>query len=387
MGTFTVKFTAILAASFALLILWSIGLVVQRLYFSPLSKFPGPKLAAATHWYQKYFDLLAKRHGGQFLWEIKRMHEKYGPVVRITPDELHIDDPDFWHQVYCNNSSTRPIDKQEKLRHRFGVPDAVFSTPSGEQHRSRRQAMAGFFSKQRLRESQDRVNHLVNRISSRISDEYANSHRVLNLGNMFSSLAVDVVTELCFRRCTNCTEAPDFRAPLISVTANSLWISHWSAHFRSMQAWIEWLPVGVVARLVPIIKPILDLRISISQQVVQILSNMEKSSISAKEARGTDRATLFDDIIASNLPAEERSYDRLTQEAFALTSAGMETVKSTMVLAVFHALDQPVLNQRIKSELVEAMPDPDVIPSWVELEKLPYLTGVINESKSTDLTR
>ncbi|KAF2685008.1 cytochrome protein [Lentithecium fluviatile CBS 122367] len=378
--SFVILRSVVLPAVFLLAVVYCFSLTIYRMYFSPIAKFPGTKLAAITHWYQKYFDLVAKRHGGQFLWEIKRMHEKYGPVVRITPDELHIDDPEYWYEVYCNNSSTRPIDKQEKLRYRFGVPDAIFSTPDGEQHRSRRQAMAGFFSKQRLRTSQDRVNQLIERVSHRISTEYAGSDRVLDLGDMFSCLAVDIVTELCFRRCTNCTEAPDFKAPLVGVTANTLWISHWNAYFRFLQAWIDWLPVNVVATLLPLVKPVLDLRVSIKQQVGEILSDMNKSSFGPKETRGTDHATIFDDILASNLPTHELSFDRLTQEAFALTSAGMETVKSTMVMGIFHCLEQPAVLARLKAELTDSIPVPNTIPSWVELEKLPYLTAVINES-------
>lgn len=50
-------------------------LVLYRVYISPLSKFPGPKLAAATLWYEFYFDVLKR---GKFAWEIQRMHELYG---------------------------------------------------------------------------------------------------------------------------------------------------------------------------------------------------------------------------------------------------------------------------------------------------------------------
>ena len=37
-------------------LLYSAGVVIQRLYFSSLAKFPGPKLAAATYLYEGYYD-------------------------------------------------------------------------------------------------------------------------------------------------------------------------------------------------------------------------------------------------------------------------------------------------------------------------------------------
>lgn len=48
---------------------------IYRLYFHPLSKFPGPRLTAATHLYEFYYDVVK---GGRFIFQIEKMHEKYG---------------------------------------------------------------------------------------------------------------------------------------------------------------------------------------------------------------------------------------------------------------------------------------------------------------------
>lgn len=46
-----------------------------RLYFSPLAKFPGPRLAALTHWVEFYYDLVK---GGRFQHQIGEWHQQYG---------------------------------------------------------------------------------------------------------------------------------------------------------------------------------------------------------------------------------------------------------------------------------------------------------------------
>ncbi len=50
---------------------------VYRVYLSPLSRFPGPKLAALTLWYEFYYDCI--KHG-KYYEQIERMHDEYGEL-------------------------------------------------------------------------------------------------------------------------------------------------------------------------------------------------------------------------------------------------------------------------------------------------------------------
>ena len=55
-------------------ILYFIAVLIYRLYFSPLTRFPGSKLTAATGWIETYYDVFK---GGQFTFQLQKWHDQY----------------------------------------------------------------------------------------------------------------------------------------------------------------------------------------------------------------------------------------------------------------------------------------------------------------------
>jgi hypothetical protein len=81
----------ILAFFTLIVILYSIGLVVYRLFLHPVAKFPGPKLAAASFWYEFYYDVVRR---GRYFKEIEKMHAQYG--------ELYLEGQSIcWWSTFC----------------------------------------------------------------------------------------------------------------------------------------------------------------------------------------------------------------------------------------------------------------------------------------------
>ncbi|KAI0192589.1 putative cytochrome P450 monooxygenase [Xylaria flabelliformis] len=72
-------------------------LAIYRLYLSPLAPFPGPILARVTHWYEFYYNVV---HTGKYYEKIRELHDKYGPVVRVTPEEIHIMEPSAYRDIF-----------------------------------------------------------------------------------------------------------------------------------------------------------------------------------------------------------------------------------------------------------------------------------------------
>ena len=68
---------------------------IYRLTIHPLAGFPGPRLAALTSMYAASYDL---PYGSSLCKKLPQLHDKYGPIVRIMPNQLHIRDMDSFNQ-------------------------------------------------------------------------------------------------------------------------------------------------------------------------------------------------------------------------------------------------------------------------------------------------
>ncbi len=108
--------------------LFVLPVIIYRLWFSPIAKFPGPFLARITFWYEFYYDWVKV---GSYYQKIKELHDQYGtphaffvsmasctdcqgPVVRVTPYELHILDPSYFEEVFVT-SAVRKTDSYPRF--------------------------------------------------------------------------------------------------------------------------------------------------------------------------------------------------------------------------------------------------------------------------------
>ncbi|KAK2766856.1 hypothetical protein FQN54_006170 [Arachnomyces sp. PD_36] len=124
--------------------------------------------AAFSIAYQAYYDIWLH---GQFFKQVDYLHEKYGPVVRINPRELHINDPTFIDEVYAGNNKKR--DKYKWQGRAVLLPDSLVATEPHDLHRKRRAAVNPYISKVNIRKLDPVVHESVESIIKRL-DESAN---------------------------------------------------------------------------------------------------------------------------------------------------------------------------------------------------------------------
>jgi cytochrome P450 len=115
--------------------------------------------------------------GGQYTFEIGRMHEKYGPIVRINPYELHVSTPSFYEKLYSGPGRRRH--RWSWSTAQFGLPESMFGTNDHDSHRIRRAAVNPFFSKGAVRKLQPIVDERIDALLSRFRGFEASNQPVL----------------------------------------------------------------------------------------------------------------------------------------------------------------------------------------------------------------
>jgi cytochrome P450 len=93
-------------------------------------------------------------------------------------------------------------------------------------------------------------------------------------------------------------------------------------------------------------------------------------------------ATVFDSILDSDLPDEEKETERLWQEAQVICIAGTETTAWALSVLTFYLLSNPEVMAKLRTELDSAIPDISARVASRDLEKLPYLVCRANVNRS-----
>ncbi|KAI3333842.1 cytochrome P450 [Ustulina deusta] len=363
-------------------ILYSISLLIYRLYLHPLAKFPGPKLAAATGWYETYHDL--KNPGGQFMYRLHKLHKTYGPIVRLSPDEVHISDT-AWVDTLLVSSAQGIRDKYAPAAAQAGTPKGVFGTSLHNTHRRRRAALSPLFSKSCAAGAEgliyDKIDLLLKQLDLQIArDGYA------EMRTAFVGFTTDVVYEYCLGQSFGLLE-DEVKG---KEWSNSIRALAKSIPYTRQFNWIiplsQKIPISLMRIVSPDLARVAAMHHDMEAQALQAIREHEqdqKSGLDLSFHRNPkDRFAVFRTLLQHNsLPPHEKRFDRISHEAVTLLAAGGETTASTLMMAVYFILtDKNNVLSRLREEVDSLMSTGVSRPSVADLERLPWLTAIIKET-------
>ncbi|OQE16256.1 hypothetical protein PENFLA_c028G07104 [Penicillium flavigenum] len=352
--------------------LYELSRIVYNLFFHPLRKFPGPWMAGATSGWRVYKEVIKQETLAQ---ELFVLHERYGDIVRIAPNELHFGSPSAFHDIY--NGSKR-WDKDPGLYRTPGVTTGSFVFLKYAQAKERREVLLPIFSKKAI----NSLEHLVWRNATRLASSITKANATkssIDLLYAFRSYTLDTIMCFTFGNCVNAIDAPAFSDPLILAMDASLRMLPLLKNFPLIRDLIFAVPPALVMRLVPNAKKLAprlyQVRDLIQQQLQVVLNCPSKLD-------DVPHQTLFHRMLDPQAYRRKEVPDltALHDEGFTLIFAGANTVADTLLMGHWHTMQNPILLKRLRSEIITIWPDLEKQPSLNDLETLPLLTATIKES-------
>ncbi|KAI8651058.1 hypothetical protein NCS57_01441500 [Fusarium keratoplasticum] len=337
--------------------------VIYNLFFHPLSKFPGPKIAAIGTYYEFYHDVI---RDGTYLWRIEEMHRKYGPVVRINADELHIHDPDFYSKVYAGS---KRVNKYGPAVAAFTVPRATLATIDHDVHRLRRSILNPYFSKRAVTMLEPLINDKVDRLCRRL-EEWIGQGTAVDLDAAMAALTADIVSIYFYGKDFDYLGGKDFKFVVRDAILGLIGFYHFSRFVPAVANFINSLPIPIVRMIQPGAAALLESQQEIKAEIQQSLN--EKDNLKSK-------SVIVGALGDPDIPAEEKTLDRLVDEGVTVIFAGTETTARSISVAMFHLLRDKSLLQKLRDELSTVDKGPDGQWAYNQLETLPYLTGCVQE--------
>jgi cytochrome P450 len=189
----------------------SIGVACYNLLFHPLSKYPGPTLWAAFRFPSLYAMLQ-----GDLPYRIKSFHERYGPVVRIAPDELAFTDHKAWSDIYSKREFQRPLQWHPKSAK--GSSDLI----SGDiaDHSRFRRALLPAFSEKALKMQEATIQAYIDILQEKLEafSQGSPSSSTVSLIEWIGFTVYDIISELGWGCSFNCLETRTFHAWIVVAT-------------------------------------------------------------------------------------------------------------------------------------------------------------------------
>ncbi|KAJ5808865.1 cytochrome P450 [Penicillium riverlandense] len=352
-------------------VLYGASLAIYRLYFHPLARFPGPKIAAATRWYEFYYDVIKR---GKYVYKIEEMHRKYGPIIRINPHEIVINDPEFYNSVYVAGN-TRRTAIWPRYRTGIGFDGSHTMTENHDLHRRRRKPFEPFFSRMGIDKMEPMIIEEAKLLNDRLV-ELKGSGNVVRLDHVFSAFAGDVIGRICCESPPDMMNHPEFGKEWHNLIENIVRQLLLFMHIPQLVTLASMIPTGFLLRVYPGAAGFNLFR----QLATKHIIDAKQDNFSKEKVEKNSKSSVFRYIITSEIPESECSTERLSREAMVLFGAGTATTARTMGFMCYYILTNPHMRERLGEELKDIMAVyPHNLPTWQELERLPYLQAMIKE--------
>ena len=332
---------------------------LYNVYLHPLSKFPGPRFAAATK-----IPIAAASWDGTLPHWLLSLHEQYSSeVIRISPDELSIISPGAWKDIYAHEPGRTPFPKDLGIYTGFNS----IVTANDADHSRMRRVLSHTFSDKALREQEPLLQMHVQELIDGLRKASDSSLKgEVDIVRWFRWTTMDIIGDLAFGESFDCLKSTKFHS----------WVASLASSIKIV------VMASITLRFPPLQKLLRLLLVSKSlRRAKDDHGRLSAETLERRMELGTsgERKDFMTYILAHNEAGKAGlTKQELHDNANTMIGAGSETTAGLLSGIIWFALKNPDCLARAQAEVREACKVKGDINAQV-LGELEYFNAFINE--------
>ena len=350
-----ITLSRVLWLSFGLAASYTVGVIFYNLFLHPLRDYPGPKSWAATR-----LPYLWSLWHGDMAKDGRNLHNKYGEVVRIAPDELSYTNSQAWKDIYAHHQGRPEFhkDPMQLPRNPNGYPSLIGA--DRETHGRYRKLLAYPFSVKGLQEQEPTIMHYVDLLIKRLHES---DHDVAqDMVKWFNWITFDVIGDLAFGEPFSCLEKVETHPWVLAIYGNV----QATPFINSFRRYGLFFLSGLF----------LPDRTAVRKANFQYASD----KVAHRRSLGKDRGDFWDRILSESKDGKPEVMDHgeMTSNAATLVVAGSETTATLLSVTVYQLCKHPEIMDRLVKEVRSTFKHESDVHLGT-IENLPYMDAIMEE--------
>lgn len=340
-------------------ILYWICIGIYRLTFHPLAKYPGPWIAAVSPFF--YSWAFGRGRAGPV---IRAAHEKYGPVVRIAPNDLSFATPSAYRDIYTRSPNRNTFLKTlfyEEIG--FGFEHVAFSSERDpEVHAKARKLFTPVFSVQGVRAYEQLLMISLEKFLAQI-ERIGSTPEGVDISEWFHRLLYDVTADLAFGESSGATDSAgeNYWLKLVNDNINIATYIEVANRYTVLRF--------IMKNLVP--KRLFEAR---DRHVAWSIATTSKRIHNPEKSGRPDMLT----YLMENDNAKGVSIAEMTSHLSSIILAGGGTTSIVLGAMIYYLILNTDMLQRVRDETIHLFKTSDEITA-PKLSECKFLTAVIKE--------
>ncbi|KAH8647141.1 cytochrome P450 [Xylariales sp. PMI_506] len=355
-----ISVTSVLGLSAATYVLYWIGWIIYCIWFHPLAKFPGPRLAAFSQlWYTQAWI------SGDYPYILEQLHYKYGNVVRVAPDELIFGSVQSYKDIYGPTSKNRKLFRKSKRFYDIGKTNIVYEMDPNL-HAARRDLFAPGFRAQALRDQEHIIHEHVDLLLEQMDRAAKDAEDgAVDITSAMEWLTFDITGQLTFGETFGAVR--EWKShPWVSILLSSLF----SSSLFSLRNRIP-------AIMIPL--AILPLFSASARNLIRSFQTHAELTMEKTRKRIELGELPTQDFLGPVIKSGKLSEDELASDAMIIIVAGAETTATVLTATMWFLASHEAVRRALAAEVRAAF------ASYADITAdaaagLTYLNAVLDES-------